>query len=195
MEQTLENLDEASLIRQCQAELPYVMSAFSELVRRHERYVFNVCQRYLGSMDDAEDITQEVFMRVFHVLPGFEGRSQFRTWLYRIVTNECHALAGKRKYFVQMDTSDGEEECVLENFASDQASPEEELLAKDEQDCVQYSLQKMRQQEVEILNLRFMGALSLEEIAVTLGTKLSATKMRFYRAMEQFKKIYEKLCM
>ncbi|PIE00247.1 MAG: hypothetical protein CSA79_04635 [Thiothrix nivea] len=195
MKQTLENLDETSLIRQCQAELPYVMLAFSELVRRHERYVFNVCQRYLGSMEDAEDITQEVFMRVFHALPGFEGRSQFRTWLYRIVINECHALAGKRKYFVQMDAGDEEEGHFLESFAGDQVSPEDELLVKDEQDCVQYSLKKMRGQEVEILNLRFMGELSLEEIAATLGTRLSATKMRFYRAMEQFKNIYEKLCM
>jgi RNA polymerase sigma-70 factor (ECF subfamily) len=53
----------------------------------------------------------------------------------------------------------------------------------------------MREVDSEILNLRFMGELSLEDIANTLGSKLSATKMRFYRAMEQFKKLYEKLCL
>lgn len=192
MDLPLEQLEEAELILRCQAELPYVMLAFAELVRRHERYVFNVCRRYLGSEQDAEDTTQEVFMRVFHALQGFEGRSQFRTWLYRIAMNQCHGVAAKRQHYVPVENDDGES--LLDGLAGED-SPEAGLEQDEERDCVQNSLQQMRTQDMEILNLRFMGELSLEEIAVTLNGKLSATKMRFYRAMEQFKKIYEKLCL
>lgn len=188
----LEQLDETTLLAQCRAELPYVMTAFSELVRRHERYVFNVCRRYLGSEADAEDITQEVFMRVFHALPGFEGRSQFKTWLYRIAMNECHSEARKRKD-VSYDAYSDDEGSWLDSIEGDE-TPHDNHAADDDRDCVQSALTHMKPRDMEILNLRFMGELSLEEIADTVSTKLSATKMRFYRAMEQFKQLYEKLC-
>lgn len=190
--QAIENLDEVLLIEQCQQELPYVMTAFAELVRRHERYVFNVCRRYLGSESDAEDTTQEVFLRVFHALPGFEGRAQFRTWLYRITMNQCHALSAKRKPMTVQSTE--EDDSLLDSLA-DESSPEQELEEAEDRDCVQRSLLQMREQDMEILSLRFMGELSLDEIAETMRSKLSATKMRFYRAMEQFKAIYERLCL
>lgn len=184
MEQVLQKLDEASLIRQCQSELPYVVVAFGELVRRHERYVFNVCQRYLESKEDAEDATQEVFLRVFHVLPGFEGRSQFRTWLFRIAMNHCHSSAKKRQHH-EADSN----EAIL-NMLAGEGFPEQVVSDEEERDCVQRSLKQMRTQDMEILNLRFTGELSLDEIASTLSSNLSATKMRLYRAMENFKKIY-----
>lgn len=192
MEPTLQDIDDTELIARCRTELPYVMDAFGELVRRHERYVFNVCRRYFGSEDEAEDITQEVFLKVFHALPAFEGRSQFRTWLFRIAINQCHAVAEKQKHFVKHDNYDSEDD-FLDTLPGGE-SPDKALSDEDERDCVQRSLLQMRQQDMEILNLRFMGELSLEDIAATLNNKLSATKMRFYRAMEQFKKVYEKLC-
>ena len=198
MELALHELDDTELIERCRTELPYVMQAFGELVRRHERYVFNVCRRYLDSEDDAEDSTQEVFLRVFHALPNFEGRSQFRTWLFRIAMNQCHGVAEKRKRYVKHTQygqygQDGTEDDFLDTLPGED-SPEQVMSAEDERDCVQRSLSEMRSQDMEILNLRFMGELSLEDIANTLNSKLSATKMRFYRAMEQFKKVYEKLC-
>lgn len=194
MDKALQTLDEESLLARCREELPYTMDAFSEIVRRHERYVFNLCRRYLGTAEEAEDVTQDVFMRVFHALPGFEGRSQFKTWLYRITMNQCHGAAEKRRHFVR-DTDDDENGSLFDNLLIDEHTPEGDYDTAEEEDCVQTTLGKMKNRESEILNLRFMGELSLEEIATTLGAKLSATKMRFYRAMEQFKKLYEKLCM
>lgn len=193
MEATLQELDDTALIERCRTELPYTMSAYSELVRRHERYVFNVCRRYLDSEDDAEDCTQEVFLNVFHALPNFEGRSQFRTWLFRIAMNQCHRVAEKRKRYSHTDGYDGDGD-FFDSLQGDE-SPDQDLEESDERDCVQRSLLEMRDQDKEILNLRFMGELSLDDIAKTMNGKLSATKMRFYRAMEQFKTIYEKVCL
>lgn len=194
MEEVLHSLDEESLIARCRNELPYIMDAFSEVVRRHERYVFNLCRRYLGTEDDAEDVTQDIFIRVFHALPQFEGRSQFKTWLYRIAMNQCHTVVEKRKRFVY-DTDDEESGSLFDSLLVDEHTPADVYDNDEEQDCVQQTLGKMRPGESEILNLRFMGELSLDDIANTLDAKLSATKMRFYRAMEQFKVLYEKLCM
>ncbi len=189
----LKQMDDQALIDRCRTELPYVMDGFSELVRRYERYVFNLCRRYLGSEEDAEDSTQEIFMRVFHALPGFEERAQFKTWLFRIAMNQCHSVAAKRKPYVYSGNDEHGEDILDLQMAS--GSPHEDYAQADERDCVQKTLQEMRPAEMEILNLRFMGELSLEEISATLGARLSATKMRFYRAMEQFKQMYEKLCL
>ncbi|MEZ5476129.1 MAG: sigma-70 family RNA polymerase sigma factor [Thiolinea sp.] len=193
MNVTLQQMDENLLIERCKTELPYTMDGYAELVRRYEHYVFNLCRRYLGSAEDAEDTTQEVFMRVFHALPGFEGRAQFKTWLFRVAMNQCHTTAARR----HPETYSGENEhgeSIVDTLADD-SSPHENYAAEDERDCVQKTLQSMRPAETEVLSLRFMGELSLEEIAETLGTRLSATKMRFYRAMEQFKHLYERLCL
>ena len=69
-------------------------SAFEELVRRHQRWIYNVAVRMLYHPQDAEDATQEVLVKALTRLPSFEGRSSFRTWLYRIVVN--HVLNAKR---------------------------------------------------------------------------------------------------
>jgi len=69
-------------------------SALEELVRRHQRWIYNLTIRMLGHPQDAEDATQEILARAFRRLSSFEGRSEFRTWLYRIAVN--HVLNAKR---------------------------------------------------------------------------------------------------
>src|SRR5256885_6797904 len=64
-------------------------SAFTALVQRHQGELRVHCYRMLGSLDEAEDLTQETFLRAWKNLGGFEGRSTFRAWLYRIATNVC----------------------------------------------------------------------------------------------------------
>ena len=73
-------------------------AAFEQLVLRHQRYVFNLAYRVLGDSAEAEDATQEAFVRVWRGLSGFRGQAQFTTWLYRIVHNLClNRLPGLRR--------------------------------------------------------------------------------------------------
>src|SRR5829696_1517254 len=65
-------------------------SAFSVLVEEHQRYIYNLVLRVLKDENEALDLTQETFVRAWTALPNFRGQSQFRTWLYRIVTNLCY---------------------------------------------------------------------------------------------------------
>jgi RNA polymerase sigma-70 factor (ECF subfamily) len=73
-------------------------SAFAALVERHRRELLLHCYRMLGSLEESEDLVQETFLRAWKSLPGFEGRSTFRAWLYRIATNAClDALSGRAR--------------------------------------------------------------------------------------------------
>src|ERR671915_1556360 len=72
--------------------------AFSRLVDRHRREIQVHCYRMLGSFEDSEDLTQETFLRAWRKRAGYEGRSSFRAWLYRIATNAClDALERRRR--------------------------------------------------------------------------------------------------
>ena len=77
------------LIALCKAELPYVTTAFEKLVRHYEPLVYRTCLSYLKSENDAEETTQDVFLRLFFNIEKFDGRSSFKTWLFRIVANIC----------------------------------------------------------------------------------------------------------
>src|SRR5215813_3799907 len=82
----LSALDDTEVIREAQSG---DSSAFDELVHRYDRHVLSIAARYVNQAEDAKDIYQEVFLRVYRGLNKFERRSEFSTWLYRITTNVC----------------------------------------------------------------------------------------------------------
>jgi RNA polymerase sigma-70 factor (ECF subfamily) len=81
-------------------------NAFEELVYRYDRKVLSIARSFTNDPDDAQDIYQEVFLRVFKALPGFRFGSEFSTWLYRIVMNVCltHKTQSDRRAHVDLDT-------------------------------------------------------------------------------------------
>lgn len=70
-------------------ELFHVTRAYEELMRRYQRTLYSVCARYLGNERDADDVSQEIMLKVLYGLKKFEGKSKFKTWLYSITYNEC----------------------------------------------------------------------------------------------------------
>jgi len=188
---SLKTIDDEALIERCQAELPYVVTGFEELVRRYQKPLFAMCRRYLSVESDAEDATQEIFMKVFHSLPDFEQRSTFKTWLFSIAINHCKTVLSNNKR--QQDRYINDEESIT--TAVDEGSDGELLLSsEDEQNCVQQVISKLKASERDLILLRFTSELSLEDIAEILGKQLSATKMSFYRTLEKFKRLHEKYC-
>ena len=73
------------------------MAAFEQLVLAHEKRVYNIALRMAGSSEDAKDISQEVFLKVFRSIPNFDERAAFSTWIYRITVNACIDEMRKRK--------------------------------------------------------------------------------------------------
>ena len=169
------------LVASCKAELPYVTTAFEKLVRRYEPVVFRTCIRYLKSETDAEEATQDVFLRLFFNIDRFGGRASFRTWLFRIVTNICaskyrsirRVKEQQQAYFEHLELS-GQEVKTLDNLELADGP-------------VMSALDTLSAKDREILILRHVSELSFLEISEVLELKLSASKMRLYRAEQRLK--------
>jgi len=170
------SLSDEQLVERACDELPYQTRAYEELMRRHDRLMFGVSLRLVGNRQDAEDITQDVMLKVFAKLHSFEGRSTFKTWLVRVTRNACMDWLKKRAISRQ----------YTEALANE---PQEETTVDYEENQVIGLLKELSPSDREILTLRFVADLSLLEISETTDLSLSATKMRLYRAIERLQEL------
>ena len=172
------------LVQRAARELPYGTAAYETLVRRYEPRVFRTCLRYLGSPQEAEEAGQDVFLRIFHALPRFEGRSRFRTWLYRITANVCATRYAKlRREFERRQSYQQH----LSQLPQSTAPPQDVV---DFEGPLGEALDALLPGDRQILILRHISELSFAEIAETLQISLSAAKMRVYRAEERLRARY-----
>jgi RNA polymerase sigma-70 factor (ECF subfamily) len=160
--------------------------SFEALVSRYETRVFRTCRHYLGSDADAEEVTQDVFLRLFRGLHSFAEKASFSTWLFRIVHNECATRYGKIKR-----RAEGREEYVRHRMSERQLTHVEASQTSALGDRVQEALSALPEDDRQVLVLRYVSDLSLKDMARALGIKLSAAKMRLYRAQQRFRKRYE----
>ncbi|MEC5125172.1 sigma-70 family RNA polymerase sigma factor [Verrucomicrobiales bacterium BCK34] len=178
--------EDADLVAGCKAELPAETSSYYELLSKYEGMIYSTCLRMLGDSQEAEEACQDAFLRVFHKVHQFEGRSTFKTWLFRIACNICMTRRKKLAMKRERDQLVGADIVQSSEPQPPAAKSGEEAQAE----TVHDTLQKLSEEEREIISLRFVSDLSLAEMSDVLGIKLSATKMRLYRAMERFKSIY-----
>lgn len=186
-ELSLDQLTDEELVDLCKRQLPNEIQAYRELVKRYEGLVYNFCLKTIGSPQDAEEVAQDALIQVFHKIHQFEGRSAFKTWLYKIVHNYCRNRISKivRKRKVQKDF----EEHVQKEAPSNENHTPQSL---DNKERIQDALNCLKPKDKEIITYKFMLGMTLQEIAETLGVGASAVKMRYYRAMEAFKSAYER---
>jgi RNA polymerase sigma-70 factor (ECF subfamily) len=172
-------LSDEELAERARGELFHVTRAYEELMRRYQRVLFNVCARYLGNERDADDVCQEVMLKVLYGLKNFEGKSRFKTWLYSITFNECTTQyrkeKRKRRLLDALSTEPLEE-------ASDEPAPKPE-----DKGGLERWLVGVNPIDREILVLRFVAELEFQEIADIMHLGLSATKMRYKRAIDRLR--------
>ena len=177
-------LREHELVARCREGDP---AAFGRLVTLHEPMVFNLAGRLLGDTEEARDVAQEVFLQVYRRLGRFEGRSALKTWIYRIVVNQCH----NRRRFWQRHGRDKEQElddrfAVPVTPARDawHASPYEQARSHERARKVQAALLQLSFDQRSVLVLREVDGLSCEEVAAALGIPEGTVKSRLSRARE-----------
>ena len=145
-------------------------------MRRHDKLMFSVCLRLVGNRQDAEDITQDVMLKLFSRLNSFEGRSSFKTWMVRVTRNACKDWLKKKAISKQYS----------EALANE---PQEQSTIEYQEDRLIGLLKDLSPTDREILTLRFVADLNLQEIAETTDLSLSATKMRLYRAIDRLQEL------
>jgi RNA polymerase sigma-70 factor, ECF subfamily len=164
---------------------------FEQLVQRYQTRVVANCRYITRDPNNAEDLAQEVMVKVFFGLHGFEGRSSFRYWLQRIKVNHClnHLKKREGRSYVDIDDAqaDGFDQLQVQTTAERQAE------AISDQRLIGRVLDSMSKTLRIPLLLCDMDELPYEEVAKALGISLSAAKMRIKRGREEFRQRYESL--
>ncbi|MFZ1398339.1 MAG: sigma-70 family RNA polymerase sigma factor [Candidatus Promineifilaceae bacterium] len=175
----LTELSDVELVEVCQLRGSKDDRPFQELFRRYQSVVWRVCYSYLRNREDAEDLTQEVFFKVYRNLHQFEGRSSFKTWLYRVAINTCQNEIRRRGR--RPTEAETEMETVAEILPSGQ-SVEKVYQDQFQHELLAEALANLDPGVSEILYMKDMEERPYNEIADMLEIGVSAAKMRVQRA-------------
>jgi RNA polymerase sigma-70 factor, ECF subfamily len=155
------------------------LGAFETLVERHRALVHRVTARLVGPAD-AEDVTQDAFLRAFHRLSQFRGESPFRAWLLRIAHNTAlNALAARR------DPEDAVLDVDGDPLPSSERTPADALEERERRERLALKLLEVRPEHRTVLVLRDLEGLSYEEIAAVTESPLGSVKGRLFRARRE----------
>jgi RNA polymerase sigma-70 factor (ECF subfamily) len=175
---------EAALIQRCAAGDE---DACSELVAEHQRMVYQLSLNLLNDHNEALDLSQEVFLRVFRTLHGFRGQSALRTWIYRIVVNQARNRQRwwRRRHRSQQVSLDDHIHAHGELPApGNGGSPDRILGQKQLAERIRRSLDRLPFDQRTAIVLREIDGLSYEEIGYSLGIAVGTVKSRLARARE-----------
>lgn len=165
--------------------------AFEWLVDRYQKRVVANCRYLTRNVAFAEDLAQEVFVKIFFAMGRFGGRSSFRTWLQRIKCNHCLNFLKKQEGKTYLDVED--EKIINGRQLTLEPSAEKVIMNRDERELITAILDAMSDSLRIPLLMRDMDQLSYQEVAETLGLGLSAVKMRIKRGREEFRRRYREL--
>ena len=150
---------------------------FSILLDRYSRSVFSLIVRITNNREDAEELTQDVFLKAFRSLSSFQGNSLFSTWLYRIAYNVAISASRKKK-----QTWLTIEESMIDNVSEDEINDDIEQLEKEEQlSRLEQALEQLLPDERAFVSLFYMQAKKADEIATITGLSISNVKTKLHR--------------
>lgn len=162
--------------------------AFDKLVRRHMDGVFSLCYRFTGDHQEAEDLAQDIFVKVFTSLEGFRFASSFSTWLYRVSVNACMNRLRSLEYRIKKRhlhthrVTDHAENDPSTEFRYHTNTPLTELQRKERMKWLQKGIDSLPLKQKALIVLRDIQGLSYEEITRITGIKPGTLKSRLARA-------------
>lgn len=159
------------------------LAAFEQLMRQYERMVLVTALRLLGSIADAQDASQEVFLKLYRHLGSVETSAALPGWLYRVTVNACHDVRRKRRTSVAFEEA-GE-------LVSGLADPQQLTAAEERRRVLQMSLRMLSEKEREALVLRDLEGLSTEEVARVLGSSSATVRSQISKARVKMKGFVE----
>jgi RNA polymerase sigma-70 factor (ECF subfamily) len=165
--------------------------AFDDLVRRHQVSIVSLARALTNGSADAEDLAQEVFIRVWRSLRGFRGESTFRTWLHRVAVNVIHSHHGRvsrlRRMFQPAPAEPADD--PIER-AADRADIESEVVMRD---AIDKALASLPEEMRVAVTLRDVQGLDYREIATVLDVPIGTVESRIFRGRQRLKPLLEPL--
>jgi RNA polymerase sigma-70 factor (ECF subfamily) len=177
--------EDAKLIRCC---LEGDEKSFEKLLNKYKGPVFSICLRMVRNRDDAEDLAQDLFIRVFNMLDRYNPAFPFSSWIYRITSNLCidFLRKKKRKRLLSIDCPiDGKDGEMPRQFASNRIGPDREMELAEKMKILEESIGTLPEPYRIIVILRHQQHMSYEEISDMLAIPLGTVKARIHRARKQ----------
>ena len=174
---------EATLVQRCASGDE---SACTELVAEHQRMVVQLAVNLLGDRDEALDLSQDVFLRVFRTIHRFRGQSSLRTWIYRIAVNQARNRHRfwRRRHRADQVSLDAHVAAHGDLVSTLQPTPDRVLAQKELAEMLQHALDRLPFDQRTAIVLREIDGLSYEEIAFSLGVAIGTVKSRLTRARQ-----------
>jgi len=165
------------------------MEAFEQLVARHKRKALAMAQRITRNREDAEDVVQESFHKAFRHLDDFEEKSQFSTWLTRIIMNEAYMLLRRRRRVMDVLPDSPEEvmKSAPDPFVDRSPSPEESCWRREREELLTRAVNRLHPTTRRAILLHGFEERSVEETAQILGTSIGAVKARLFHARQKLR--------
>jgi len=169
------------------------MNAFEQLVQLHDKRVLTIAAGYVHSADDAKDIYQEVFLRVYKGLPKFQYKSEFSTWIYRITTNVCLSHRSRRKRNLQtsldqnVDDEDGQPH-ALKDTLSDTSTADQQTYDTEIALRVEQTLKTLSPRQRMVFTMKHYEGYKLKEIAEMMKCSEGTVKKYLFEATARLRK-------
>ena len=165
-------------------------SAYAELIRRHQRYVFTLALRFVKNREEAEEIAQDVFVKAFKALKDFQGTAKFSTWLYRITFNTAMVYNRKKK----LDMVSVDDEAFGNSAANEIATDSDDgFESKSKAVYLNKAINLLAEDDATVITLFYQNEQSLEEIAEIMNIEPNNAKVKLHRARLKKKKKLEVL--
>jgi RNA polymerase sigma factor (sigma-70 family) len=163
-------------------------NAFSYLVDRHKNKAYNLAFRICGNQEEAEELTQDSFMKAYRSLKSFKMKSSFATWLYRIVYNTTIShVRVKKKGLLSLEDFPADATDFIGTSTSDEEAEKEYRTS-----LVNFALQKINEEERGLISLYYYEEMSTDEISEVTGINKSNIKVKLFRARQKMQEIIEK---
>lgn len=179
-----------SLLRRCKT---MDREAFNQLFSRYEGYLYRLCCKYLGNKEDALDMMQEIFLKVFHSIHQFDDNRDFLPWLKRIAVNTClnHSRDQAKARHLSLDFTTEEGWNFYESLSADDRV-EDQVIGQITGESVRECLKLLPPAARMVLVMHYMEGASCQEIAATLEQPLGTVKNNLFRARGLLKKILDR---
>ena len=165
-------------------------SAYAELIRRHQRYVFTLALRFVKNREEAEEIAQDVFVKAFKALKDFQGTAKFSTWLYRITFNTAMVYNRKKK----LDMVSVDDEAFGNSAANEIATDSDDgFESKSKAVYLNKAINLLAEDDATVITLFYQNEQSLEEIAEIMNIEPNNAKVKLHRARLKLKQKLEVL--
>jgi len=171
--------------------------AFRELVESYQQMVLNVCYGFVQDGDDAQDLTQEVFIQLYHKLTSFRNEAKLSTWIYRIAVNySLNYIRSKKRRGIMasldslFDTTTNKEELQMEGYAQQADS---NLLAHEDRELLQRALNKLPEKQRVAITLNSLQEMSYQEVADVMEVSVNQVGVLVNRGKKKLYSLLQKM--